>query len=82
MHRRDFAVSHAPNDLILQECFRRTWWQIYIVDAAYAAIDRLPTFRANSVISDVDLPCEENEYEKSVGHVTSKPTFKAYYDHG
>lgn len=37
---------------------------------------------ANSVISDVDLPCEENEYENSIGRVLSKRTFKAYYDHG
>lgn len=78
MHRRDFAVSHAPNDPVLQECFRRIWWQIYIVDAAYAAIERLPTFMANSVISDVDLPCEEKEYENSVRHVLPKPTFNAY----
>jgi hypothetical protein len=82
MHRRDFAVSHAPNDPILQECFRRTWWQIYIIDAAYAAVERLPTFAANTVISDVDLPCEEDEYESSVRHVRSKPSIKAYHDHG
>lgn len=69
MHHRDFAVNNAPYVPILQECFRRTWWQIYIIDAAYAAIEHLPTFRANSVISDVDLPCEEDEYESSVRHL-------------
>lgn len=74
MHHRGFAVSFAPDDPILQECFRRTWWQIYIVDAAYAAIERLPNFTANSVISDVDLPCEEDEYESSVRHVFSMPS--------
>lgn len=79
MHRRGFAVSYAPNDPILQECFRRTWWQIYIVDAAYAAIERLPAFAANSVISDVDLPCEEDEYESSVSHVSSMSSINAYH---
>jgi hypothetical protein len=81
MHHRDFAVNNAPYVPILQECFRRTWWQIYIIDAAYAAIEHLSTFRANSVISDVDLPCEEDEYESSVRHLPFKPSRKAYHDH-
>lgn len=81
MHHRDFVVNNAPYDPMLQECFRRTWWQIYIIDAAYAAIDHLPTFRANSVISDVDLPCEEDEYESSVRNFLSKPSRKVYHYH-
>lgn len=69
MNRRDFATDLAPYDPVLQECFRRTWWQIYIVDAAYAAIKRSPTFHANSVLSDVDLPCSEDEYESGVRYL-------------
>lgn len=69
MNRRDFAAENAPNDALLRECFRRTWWQIYIVDASYASIERLPTFGANNVSSDVDMPCAEEEYESNVRHL-------------
>ncbi|UNI17034.1 hypothetical protein JDV02_003413 [Purpureocillium takamizusanense] len=63
MFLRDFAARHAPDDPVLAECIRRTWWQIYIVDAYYAAIKRSSTFRANTVEPTTELPCEEAEYE-------------------
>ncbi|KAJ6781243.1 hypothetical protein PWT90_10852 [Aphanocladium album] len=63
MNYRSFAIDNAPDDTVLQECFRRTWWQIYIIDAAYASIKRSATFRAADVMSDVDLPCDEDDYD-------------------
>lgn len=66
MNRSSFATDVAPNDTLLQECFRRTWWQIYIIDAAYAAIERSPTFTAQGVVSEVNLPCSEDDYERGV----------------
>lgn len=66
MFLRDFAMRHAPDDAVLAECIRRTWWQIYIVDAYYAAIKRSSAFRANTVDPTTDLPCEEADYELGV----------------
>lgn len=66
MNRRRFASEHGRGDAILQESFRRTWWQLYCIDAYYAAIKRLPTFPLCEVDSDTELPCEEDEYESGV----------------
>ncbi|KAI1166143.1 hypothetical protein F5B18DRAFT_607423 [Nemania serpens] len=63
MNRRQFASEHGRGDPVLQESFRRIWWQLYCIDAYYAAIKRLPTFPLCEVDSDTELPCEEDEYE-------------------
>ncbi|KAI0408340.1 hypothetical protein F4802DRAFT_408378 [Xylaria palmicola] len=63
MNHRQFAGQHGQGNATLQESFRRTWWQIYCIDAYYAAIKRLPTFPLCEVDTDTDLPCEEEEYE-------------------
>ncbi|RYC64125.1 hypothetical protein CHU98_g2065 [Xylaria longipes] len=63
MNRSRFANEHGGDDVVLQESFRRTWWQIYCIDAYYAAMKRSPTFPLCEVDVDTDLPCEEDEYE-------------------
>ncbi|KAI3330005.1 hypothetical protein F4824DRAFT_480329 [Ustulina deusta] len=63
MNRREFAAEHGCGDAVLQESFRRTWWQAFCIDAYYAAIKRSPTFSLCEVDTDTDLPCEEDEYE-------------------
>ncbi|KAL7808791.1 hypothetical protein V8C44DRAFT_366608 [Trichoderma aethiopicum] len=64
MHRREFAVDHGDGDPVLEECWRRTWWQVYIIDAYYAAIKRNADFATFHVDATTDLPCEEDEYER------------------
>ncbi|KAI3324228.1 hypothetical protein HD806DRAFT_494464 [Xylariaceae sp. AK1471] len=63
MNRCQFATEHGRGDPVLQESFRRTWWQLYCADAYYAAIKRCPTFPLSEVDADTELPCEEDEYE-------------------
>ncbi|KAI8631289.1 hypothetical protein F5Y19DRAFT_25811 [Xylariaceae sp. FL1651] len=63
MNRHRFAADHGRGDAVLQESLRRTWWQLYIIDAYYAAIKRSPTFSLCEVDADTELPCEEDEYE-------------------
>ena len=66
IHRQEFASENGGGDPVLEESWRRTWWQLYIVDAYYAAIKRSTTFMAREVETTVDLPCEEKEYESGV----------------
>ncbi|KAI0100268.1 hypothetical protein GGR51DRAFT_533037 [Nemania sp. FL0031] len=63
MNHRQFASEHGRGDAVLQESLRRVWWQLYCIDAYYAAIKRLPTFPLCEVDTDTELPCEEDEYE-------------------
>lgn len=66
MHRREFATDHGNGDPVLEESWRRTWWQVYIVDAFYSAIKRSADFPSYHVQSTTDLPCEEEDYERGV----------------
>jgi hypothetical protein len=67
MNRNDFATEHGRNDPILEESWRRTWWQIYITDAHIAGSTHRYPFQTNGIHMDVHLPSEEEEYESGVG---------------
>lgn len=66
MFHRHFAAEHGDGDSVLQESWRRTWWQIYITDAFIAATTREFTFRTYYIDATTELPCEEEEYEAGV----------------
>lgn len=66
MSRQDFAIANSDGDPVLAESWRRTWWQLYIVDSNYAAIRRDTDFLTRDVPATVDLPCEEREYNSGV----------------
>ncbi|TGJ81737.1 hypothetical protein E0Z10_g7029 [Xylaria hypoxylon] len=66
MNRCEFASEHGRGDPVLEESFRRIWWQLFCIDAWYAAIKRAPTFALCEVDTDTDLPCEEDEYESGL----------------
>ena len=62
MNLRDFAPAHGNGNPILEESLRRTWWELYVMDGYLAALHKLPSFRSNTVRSEVLLPCEETIY--------------------
>ncbi|KAL7929257.1 hypothetical protein V8C35DRAFT_315924 [Trichoderma chlorosporum] len=62
MHRRDFATRCGFGDEVLEECWRRTWWELYVIDALFAGIRHLPTFTFWGIDADVEIPCEEESY--------------------
>ncbi|KAH0843944.1 putative C6 transcription factor [Fonsecaea pedrosoi] len=66
MNQADFAVDHGEGDPVVEESWRRTWWQIYIIDAHYAAIRHAPTFTTNEVEMTTELPCDEEGYESGM----------------
>ena len=66
MFDRQYATDNGNGDGALEESWRRTWWQVFIVDAYYAAIRRAPTFPTCDIDPTVDLPCEEDQYESGV----------------
>lgn len=66
MFRREFATENAAGDPLLKECWRRTWWTLYIVDAYYAGTLGRKHLAVLGVETTVDLPCEESEYELGV----------------
>ncbi len=66
MHQRDFATLHGENMPVLEESWRRTWWELYIVDGMIAGVHQQSSFRLNEIPSGVLLPCEEQDYAMGV----------------
>lgn len=69
MFRSHFAAEHSCGDPVLQESWRRTWWQIFVVDAFHAAIKKKHIFATLTTEATTELPCEEYEYETGVSFV-------------
>lgn len=49
---------------VLEESWRRTWWELYFLDGLLAGIQQRESFKLWSVECTVPLPCEEAEYMK------------------
>lgn len=75
MHRREFAGQNGKGDAVLEESWRRTWWQVYIADAFFAAMARANTFPTCNIDVTVELPCEEEEYQAGVSFPISLQQF-------
>jgi hypothetical protein len=66
MSRREFATEHGGKDLVLRECWRRTWWELFVVDSYYAGTLGTLESAFMDAKATVELPCEEFEYELGV----------------
>lgn len=66
MNKRDFPMLNGNGSNILEESWRRTWWELYIVDGMVAGVHQKSNFRMKDMPADVLLPCEEYEYEDGV----------------
>ncbi|OTA07350.1 Zn2Cys6 transcriptional regulator [Trichoderma parareesei] len=80
MQSRNFAADHGCGDKVLEESWRRTWWELYVTDALFAGIRHLPTFTLWQVDADVDIPCEEEQYIEGV--IPLPRTLAEYDDRG
>jgi hypothetical protein len=61
MNSRAFATMER--DPVLAESWRRTFWGLYTTDAFFASSRRAPTFILHTIDADVELPCEECDYD-------------------
>jgi hypothetical protein len=69
MNRREFASMNGRGSSVLEESWRRTWWELYVVDGMIAGVHQRGSFRMNEIYADVALPCEEQEYIAGVSSV-------------
>lgn len=61
-----FAVTYGESSSILEESWRRTWWEIYVIDGMVAGVHQKSSFRSYGMGQDVGLPCGELEYLSGV----------------
>lgn len=66
MHQKEFATQYGLGDSVLEESWRRTWWQIYVTDAHISGSTHTYMGLAAKFPSTAELPCEEQCYESGV----------------
>lgn len=63
MNRESFAVRHGRDDPTLQECWRRTWWQLMILEGLVVIISgQALSYKTYSTFTDVTLPGHDEDY--------------------
>lgn len=71
LNTHPFAATNGQGIPILEESWRRTWWELYIVDALMSGVHQTNIFILYDVPTDVGLPCEEYQYLTGVSRVIS-----------
>ncbi|KAI0527726.1 hypothetical protein F5B22DRAFT_1458 [Xylaria bambusicola] len=62
LYTRPYATTHGCGNPRLEESWRRTWWDLFVVDGMIAGVHRQTNFLLYDFTADVGLPCEEHEY--------------------
>ncbi|KAF1835303.1 hypothetical protein BDW02DRAFT_568180 [Decorospora gaudefroyi] len=78
LNRMEFALMHGENDPQLEESWRRTWWSMFTTNGMMTAVNPGVNFRLKDVVSNVPLPCENNQYYS--GHIPYPSTLQDYDD--
>ncbi|KAK1971847.1 hypothetical protein LY78DRAFT_625097 [Colletotrichum sublineola] len=62
LHTRGYATQYGRGIPVLEESWRRTWWDLFVVDGMVAGVHRQTNFLLFDVPADAGLPCEEQQY--------------------
>ncbi|KAK9322721.1 hypothetical protein V1517DRAFT_322633 [Lipomyces orientalis] len=80
MHDNSFIDTYLDNSYfnqepvflnVLKESLRRTYWMLLVMDGWMNALHRKPPSKLAGIVSSMDLPCEDDEYNAGnipVGH--------------
>ncbi|RLL98693.1 hypothetical protein CFD26_107338 [Aspergillus turcosus] len=76
MNKAAFAAEHSGGNPILEESWRRTYWELYVVDGYLAAMRDQSALQLFHTPADVRLPCDEELYNSGDAVILSNLTFK------
>ncbi|KAI1815976.1 N-terminal binuclear Zn cluster-containing/DNA binding domain-containing protein [Poronia punctata] len=62
LYTRAYATTYGCGNPRMEESWRRTWWDLFVVDGMIAGVHRQTNFLLYDIVADVGLPCEEHEY--------------------
>lgn len=66
MQHEVFPSQNNEGCTFLEESWRRTFWEIYVVDRMMSGMHQTPYLRLHNISPTVRLPCEEKQYETGV----------------
>lgn len=61
MNKREFAREAGQHSVLVEEVWRRTWWEIFILDGMFAGVNPVYKMQLHSTKLDVYLPIEDSE---------------------
>ncbi|KAL2009369.1 hypothetical protein VTN00DRAFT_7563 [Thermoascus crustaceus] len=79
LNRKNFAETMGEGDPIREECLRRTWWELFVVEGMLTALGVSQAFKTSMVPLEVPLPCEERIYQDGLNPPTP-PTISQFDD--
>ncbi|KAL2822678.1 hypothetical protein BDW59DRAFT_180846 [Aspergillus cavernicola] len=65
LHHPSFASEHSYGHSVLEESWRRTYWELYVVDGLLSAMREQSPFRLYHHVAKVQLPCAEKMYNSA-----------------
>ena len=66
LNRMEYALIHGESDPQLEESWRRTWWSMYTANGMLCAVNPGVQFKLKDILTDVPLPCENDQYLSGV----------------
>jgi len=67
MNETIYATSHGGVNTMLEECLRRTWWELWVLDGMMSGVNQHYTMQlAGLDVSKLPLPTEETLYFRGV----------------
>lgn len=66
LFQRAYATTYGQGNPRLEESWRRTWWDLFVVDGMVAGVHRQTNFLLFDIVADAGLPCEEHQYLSGV----------------
>jgi hypothetical protein len=75
MHRRHYATESGANSDVLAESWRRTWWELFVIDGLFAGSNPMYIPQLFEVVTDTYLPCEDSDVASGVREPRSPSSF-------
>ncbi|EED14818.1 hypothetical protein TSTA_042900 [Talaromyces stipitatus ATCC 10500] len=72
MHTQSFAVAHGHGSPMLEEMWRRCYWELFVVESLLCALVE-ESATLYEVGSDIPLPCDEGMMDV---HISTSSTYK------
>lgn len=66
LHQKSFVNDNGLGSAVLEEGWRRTWWELYVLDIQFAALNQQNRL-LDGIDTEISLPCEEEDYNS--GHL-------------
>jgi len=76
VNEQEYAALNNLGSPIYEESLRRTWWELYIVSVMTAGFHGRRTFNLTNNMSNLPLPCEENEFAAGVSLLHQYTVFR------